>query len=186
MIDLEKADLATLEAAMETDKGTMVLTFFPEEAPNHVRNFLDLAQKGFYDGLAFHRIMRTFMIQGGCPNTKKGAKGQPGTGGPGHRLQAEFNDVEHRRGVLSMARSRDPHSAGSQFFIVTAEHADSLDRQYTAFGRVEEGLDVLDAIASVECDYGPGGERSAPKQRVEIRRVVVRPRRERAAPPESA
>ncbi|GAB4149128.1 MAG: peptidylprolyl isomerase [Planctomycetota bacterium] len=180
MIDLNHTDLSTLEAAMKTSKGEMVFSFFPDKAPNHVRNFLKLSQEGFYDGLAFHRVIRNFMIQGGCPNTKKGATGRPGTGGPGHRLQAEFNDERHVRGVLSMARSQDPNSAGSQFFIVHGEHADFLDGQYTAFGRVEEGLDVLDEIAAVECDFGPSGERSVPKERVEIERIEIRPRRQRA------
>jgi peptidyl-prolyl cis-trans isomerase B (cyclophilin B) len=148
MIDLDTADLTTLEAVLRTDKGDMVVTFYPEQAPGHVKNFLALAQKGFYDGLAFHRVVRNFMIQGGCPNTRKGAKGSPGTGGPGYQIAAEFNDRPHTRGVLSMARSQHPDSAGSQFFVVHAEHATHLDRQYTVFGKVVEGLDVLDEILS--------------------------------------
>lgn len=179
MIDLEQTDPATLEAAMVTSKGTMVITFFADKAPKHVLNFLKLAQDGFYDGIAFHRVIRNFMIQGGCPNTKPGAQGQPGTGNPGYRLQAEFNDEPHLRGVLSMARSQDPNSAGSQFFIVHGEHAAFLDGQYTAFGKVEAGLDVLDEIAAVECSFGPGGERSVPKQRIEIQQIEIRPRQER-------
>lgn len=178
-MDLDQTDLATVEAAVVTDKGTMVVTFFPEQAPKHARSFLDLAQKGFYNGIAFHRIVRNFMIQTGCPNSRRGAVGQPGTGGPGFRLQAEFNDIPHTRGILSMARSSDPNSAGSQFFIVQGEHADYLDGQYTVFGKVEEGLDVLDQIANIDCDFGPGGERSQPKERVEIRRIELRPRQER-------
>jgi peptidyl-prolyl cis-trans isomerase B (cyclophilin B) len=175
-IDLDHVDPATLEAAMVTSKGTMVITFLPDKAPGHVHNFLKLAQQGFYDGLTFHRVIRNFMVQGGCPNTKKGATGQPGTGRPpGPGLRAEFNDTKHVRGVLSMARSRDPNSAGSQFFIVHAEHATQLDGQYTAFGRVEQGLDVLDAIAATECAFGPGGENSSPKERIEIQRVELRP-----------
>lgn len=181
MIDLATADLAQLEAAIETDKGTLVVTFFPDKAPQHVRNFLDLAQKGFYDGLAFHRVIRNFMVQSGCPNTRAGASGRPGTGGPGHRVMAEFNDTPHTRGVLSMARSQDPNSAGSQFYIVHADHARHLDGQYTAFGVVEEGLDVLDQIAGVDCEFGPGGERSVPKERLGLRTVTVRPRQERQA-----
>ncbi|MCC6671103.1 MAG: peptidylprolyl isomerase [Planctomycetes bacterium] len=173
MIDLETADLSKLQATMDTDKGRMVIRFHPKQAPNHVRNFLKLAQEGFYDGLAFHRIIRSFMIQGGCPNTRKGASGVPGTGGPGWKVGAEFNELPHQRGVLSMARSRDPNSAGSQFFIVHAEHVPSLDGQYTVFGQVVEGLDVLDGIASVEVDFGAGGERSVPRKRVEIRSVTV-------------
>ena len=179
-MDLDQLDPTTIEAALVTDKGTMVVTFFPEQAPQHVRSFLSLAQQGFYDGIAFHRIVRNFMIQGGCPHSKRGATGQPGTGGPGYRLPAEFNDIAHTRGVVSAARSRDPNSAGSQFFIVHAEHADFLDGQYTVFGRVEEGLDVLDAIASIDCDFGPAGERSQPKERVEIRHIELRPRQQRA------
>jgi peptidyl-prolyl cis-trans isomerase B (cyclophilin B) len=178
-MNIEQTDPGTIEAALVTDKGTMVVTFFHEQAPKHVQSFLQLAQKGFYDGIAFHRIVRNFMIQTGCPNSKKGASGQPGTGGPGYQLPAEFNDIEHRRGILSMARARDPNSAGSQFFIVHSDHADFLDGQYTVFGKVEEGLDVLDEIASIECDFGPGGERSQPKQRVEIQRIELRPRQQR-------
>ena len=179
-MDLDQTDHATIEAALVTDKGTMVVTFFPEQAPKHVKSFLELAQKGFYDGVAFHRIVRNFMIQGGCPHSKQGAKGQPGTGDPGYKLPAEFSDIPHTRGILSAARARDPNSAGSQFFVVHADHADFLDGQYTVFGKVEDGLDVLDAIASIECGFGPGGEKSVPKERVEIQRIEVRPRQERA------
>lgn len=174
MIDLDSADLDQLEAVVDTDKGEMVFGFRPDQAPNHVRNFLDLAQRGFYDGLAFHRVVRNFMVQGGCPNTREGARGVPGTGGPGHTVEAEFNDLPHERGTLSMARSQDPDSAGSQFFIVHAERAPHLDRQYTVFGYLKDGLDVLDAIASVDVDFGPGGERSQPTDRIGIRSVRVR------------
>lgn len=178
-MNLDQTDPATIEAALVTDKGTMVVTFFPEQAPAHVKSFLTLAQKGFYDGIAFHRIVRNFMVQTGCPNSRKGAQGQPGTGGPGYHLPAEFSDLPHTRGVLSMARSRDPNSAGSQFFVVHGDHASFLDGQYTVFGKVEEGLDVLDEIASVDCDFGPAGERSVPKQRIEIRGIELRPRQQR-------
>ena len=178
-MDLETTDLATVEAAIETDKGTMVVTFFPEQAPKHSLSFLKLAQDGFYDGISFHRIVRNFMVQTGCPNSKAGAAGQPGTGGPGYRLEAEFNDIPHHRGILSMARAQDPNSAGSQFFIVHAEHADFLDGQYTVFGKVEEGLDVLDEIATIECDFGPGGEQSQPRERVEIKGIQIRERQQR-------
>lgn len=180
-MDSDQQDPSTIEAALVTDKGTMVVTFFPEQAPQHVRSFLNLAQSGFYDGIAFHRIVRNFMVQTGCPNSRRDATGQPGTGGPGYTLPAEFNDIPHRRGILSMARSRDPNSAGSQFFIVHGAHADFLDGQYTVFGQVEEGLDVLDEIASIDCDFGPGGERSLPKQRVEIQRIELRERQQRQA-----
>ena len=184
MIDLETTDPATIEAAMVTSRGTMVITFFPDKAPLHVQNFLRLAQQGFYDGLAFHRVVRNFMVQGGCPNTRAGATGQPGTGRPpGPGLRAEFNDVQHGRGVVSMARGRDPNSAGSQFFIVHGEHAPHLDGHYTVFGRVEEGLDVLDEIACIDCAFGPNGERSAPKERIEIARIELRPRQQRETQP---
>lgn len=180
MIDINTTDHAQIEAVMTTTKGRMVITFFPDKAPGHVTNFLKLTQQGFYDGLAFHRVIRNFMIQGGCPNTRKGATGQPGTGRPdGPGVRAEFNDTPHTRGVLSMARSRDPNSAGSQFFIVHAEHAPHLDGQYTAFGKVEEGLEVLDDIASVDCSFGGGGEKSTPKERIEIVTVTLRPRQQR-------
>ncbi|MEM7205559.1 MAG: peptidylprolyl isomerase [Planctomycetota bacterium] len=174
MIDLETADLTGLEAVMETDKGAMVIGFYPEQAPGHVKNFLSLAQKGFYDGLAFHRVIRNFMVQCGCPNTREGANGIPGTGDAGYKIEAEFNDLPHQRGVLSMARGPDPDSAGSQFFVVHAEHAQHLDGQYTAFGFVKEGLDVLDAIASAEVDFGDGGERSRPAERIGVATVAVR------------
>lgn len=172
MIDLDTVDLATLEATMDTDKGTMVIGFYPEKAPGHVRNFARLAQEGFYDGLAFHRIIKGFMIQGGCPNTKEGASGHPGTGGPGYQIDAEFNDLPHKRGVLSMARASNPNSAGSQFFVVHGEHVASLDGQYTVFGQVKEGLDVLDEIAGVEVTFA-GGEESKPTARVVIKSVTL-------------
>lgn len=182
-MDLESTDPATIEAALVTDKGTMVVTFFSEQAPQHVASFLKLAQQGFYDGTSFHRIVRNFMIQGGCPHSKldesgQPGAGQPGTGGPGFTLPAEFSDIHHERGILSMARGPDPNSAGSQFFIVHGD-ADHLDGQYTAFGKIEEGLDVLDSIASIDCDFGPTGEKSTPQERVEIQGVELRPRQER-------
>ncbi len=173
MIDLETVDLSTLEATMVTDKGTMTIRFHADKAPGHVRNFASLAQKGFYDGLAFHRIIRNFMIQGGCPNTREGAGGVPGTGNPGHTIPAEFSDLPHTRGSLSMARSQDPNSAGSQFFVVHNEHVAQLDGQYTVFAYVTEGLDVLDAIASVDCEFGSMGERSSPTERVGIETVSM-------------
>jgi peptidyl-prolyl cis-trans isomerase B (cyclophilin B) len=187
-MDLDTRDPATIEAALVTDKGTLVVTFFPEQAPAHVKSFLRLSQQGFYTGVAFHRVIKNFMVQTGCPNSKQGATGMPGTGGPGYTLHAEFNDIPHTRGVLSMARARDPNSAGSQFFIVHADHADFLDGQYTVFGKVEEGLDVLDAIASIDCDFGGAGERSVPKERIEIRRIDLLPRQDRqpATPDASA
>ena len=183
-IDLDQTDYATVEAAIVTSKGTMVATFFPEQAPRHVRNFLTLARQGFYDGVAFHRLARNFVVQVGCPHSKRSATGIPGTGipgtgGPGYTVPAEFSDLPHHRGVLSMARGPDVNSGGSQFFVVLADHARHLDGQYSVFGKLEEGLDVLDAIGSVDCDFGPTGERSKPKERVDILRIELRPRQQR-------
>jgi len=178
VIDLETAELSSCEAVLETDKGAMRVGFHAAQAPGHVRNFIELAQKGFYDGTAFHRVIKNFMIQGGCPNTRKGERGIPGTGGPGYTIKAEFSDLPHERGTLSMARAQDPDSAGCQFFVVHNEHAASLDGGYTVFGYVKEGLDVLDAIASVDVDFTGGGERSKPVERIELRKVTI----EMAAP----
>ena len=136
---------------LETNLGTIVIEFFTEDAPNHVDNFIGLVESGFYDGTLFHRIIPGFMIQGGDPNTIDGDPNTWGTGGPAELLNAEFNTIKHNRGIVSMARSADPNSAGSQFFIV---HKDSnfLDEQYTVFGRIatEESFETLDKIASVE------------------------------------
>ncbi len=149
-------------AVMTTTLGVIELEFFPDKAPKHVENFIKLAKKGFYDKTAFHRVIPRFMIQGGCPNSKPGATGMPGTGGPGYSVKAEFNDTKHVRGILSMARSSDPDSAGSQFFIMVAD-APHLDGQYSAFGRVIKGMDVVDKIVSSERDG-----RDNPKSRVEM------------------
>jgi peptidyl-prolyl cis-trans isomerase B (cyclophilin B) len=136
---------------LHTNLGKIVIEFFPNDAPNHVVNFIKLSENGFYDGTIFHRIIPGFMIQGGDPNTKDGDQSIWGIGGPGYSVNAEFNTIKHNRGIVSMARSTDPNSAGSQFFIV---HKDSnfLDEQYTAFGRIvtEESFETLDKIASVE------------------------------------
>ncbi len=135
-------------AIIQTTAGEMVVEFWPDVAPKTVENFKTLAKKGFYDGTAFHRVIKGFMIQGGDPLTKDAAAERSwGTGGPGHQVKAEFNDRPHVRGVLSMARSNDPDSAGSQFFIC---HGDPrfLDRQYTAFGKLIKGDDVLEKIAT--------------------------------------
>jgi len=137
----------TTIAVLNTTAGEIRVEFLPDKAPGHVENFVKLSKDGFYDGTLFHRVISGFMIQGGDPNTKEDGKGPWGTGGPGYTIDAEFNDVHHERGILSMARSSDPNSAGSQFFIVHGE-AGFLDGQYTVFGRVLEGLDVLDAIAT--------------------------------------
>jgi peptidyl-prolyl cis-trans isomerase B (cyclophilin B) len=151
-------------AVITTTKGDITLEFWPDIAPGHVENFKKLAKKGFYDGTAFHRIIKGFMIQGGCPNSKKGASGQPGTGGPGYQIKAEFNSKNHVRGVLSAARSASPDSAGSQFFLCHGD-AKFLDKQYTAYGQLVAGDDVLEAIATVPTG---GPERSTPSERVEI------------------
>ena len=113
--------MITPTATISTRFGDIHLELFADLAPQHVQNFLDLARKGFYDGTTFHRVIPGFMIQGGCPNTKPGARGVPGTGGPGYHVNAEFNKTSHVRGVLSMARANDPNSAGCQFFIVVKD-----------------------------------------------------------------
>lgn len=135
-------------AVIKTTEGDMVAEFYPDVAPKTVENFETLAKKGFYDGTAFHRVIKGFMIQGGDPKTKDPAlEAEWGTGGPGYSIKAEFNDKPHTRGVLSMARSADPNSAGSQFFIC---HGDPsfLDHQYTVFGKLIKGDDVLEKIAT--------------------------------------
>lgn len=135
-------------AVIKTTEGDMVVEFWPEDAPKTVENFKTLARKGFYDGTCFHRVIKGFMIQGGDPLTKDPSKeAEWGTGGPGYTIKAEFNNHHHARGVISMARSSDPDSAGSQFFICHAD-AGFLDHQYTAFGKLIKGEDVLDKIAT--------------------------------------
>ena len=128
-------------ATIKTSFGDVVLSFLTDKAPKTVENFVTLCNKGFYDGLTFHRVIKDFMIQGGCP------KGN-GSGNPGYTIRPEFNDTPHVKGTVSMARSNDPHSAGSQFFIVHGE-ARYLDSRYTAFAQVEDGMDVVDKIAEV-------------------------------------
>ncbi len=138
---------------LETNLGNIVIDFFPNDAPNHIKNFIELAESGFYDGVIFHRIIPGFMIQGGDPNTIDGDPNTWGTGGPTTSVDAEFNTIKHNRGIVSMARSADPNSGGSQFFIV---HGDSnfLDEQYTVFGRIvtDESFETLDKIAGVETE----------------------------------
>ncbi len=154
-------------AVIETKFGKIELEFFPDKAPGHVENFQKLARQGFYDGTTFHRVIPGFMIQGGCPNTKPGAAGRPGTGGPGYNIDAEFNDTPHKRGVLSMARAADPNSAGSQFFICVAD-SPFLDGQYTAFGRVISGMEVADQIVNQ-----PRDGNDMPNERVEMKVTVI-------------
>jgi len=150
----------TPTAVIETDHGTMTVEFWPDVAPNTVKNFIDLAKKGFYNGLIFHRVIPSFMIQGGCPEGT-------GTGGPGYKVKAEFNNKKHTRGVLSMARSSHPDSAGSQFFVM---HQDSphLDGQYTGFGKVTSGVETVDKIVSV-----PTGPNDRPKNPPKIKSITV-------------
>jgi len=156
-------------AVIETRFGEIELEFLPEKAPGHVKNFLDLARKGFYDGTTFHRVIPGFMIQGGDPNTRdpSAPRERHGTGGPGYQIKAEFNDTPHQRGVLSMARSQNPDSAGSQFFICVAESS-FLDRQYSAFGRVVRGMEVADKIVGA-----PRDARDNPKERVDMKVRIV-------------
>jgi peptidyl-prolyl cis-trans isomerase B (cyclophilin B) len=163
------AEAGKSRAIIETKFGEMELEFLDDKAPGHVKNFLDLAGKGFYDGSTFHRVIPGFMIQGGDPNTRdpNAARGRHGTGGPGYTIKAEFNDTPHKRGVLSMARSSDPNSAGSQFFICVKDSA-FLDRQYTAFGRVVKGIEVADKIVAAPRDAGDN-----PHDRVEMKVRVV-------------
>ncbi|MDT7041365.1 peptidylprolyl isomerase [Candidatus Nitronereus thalassa] len=131
--------------------GDITLKFYPDVAPNHVGNFCKLAREKFYDGVTFHRVIPGFMIQGGDPNSKNPDRSTHGMGGPGYRVNAEFNNKPHTRGVLSMARAQDPNSAGSQFFICVADAA-FLNGQYTAFGEVESGMDVVDRVVSAKRD----------------------------------
>ena len=161
-------------AILKTSYGEITLAFWSDVAPKTVENFKKLAREGFYDDTAFHRIIKGFMIQGGCPNTRAGARGMPGTGDPGYKLKAEFNAKSHQRGVISMARAADPDSAGCQFFICHG-NASFLDRQYTAFGQLVGGDDVLERIASVPTRAGGGGERSTPVDRIEVTKVTIVP-----------
>lgn len=160
-------------AIIATDAGDMIVAFWPDVAPKTVENFKKLAKQRFYDGTAFHRIVKGFMIQGGDPLSKSDDP-RVGTGGPGYRIPAEFNDKPHVRGVLSMARSADPNSAGSQFFICLAD-ARFLDRQYTAFGQLIRGDDVLGKIGDTPTTAGGGGEKSRPVRRVGVKSVKIVP-----------
>ena len=156
---------------LETNLGTIVIEFFTQDAPNHVDNFITLTESGFYDETIFHRIIPGFMIQGGDPNTINGDPSTWGTGGPNTSVNAEFNTIKHNRGIVSMARSADPNSAGSQFFIV---HKDSnfLDEQYTVFGRIvtEESFQTLDKIISVEIG---SSDRPIDPEQVKITKAII-------------
>lgn len=157
-------DFATkqYQAELTTSKGPIRLNFYPDVAPGHVKNFLALAKLGFYNNLTFHRVIKGFMIQGGCPHGT-------GTGDAGYKIKAEFNNTPHEAGVLSMARANDPNSAGSQFFICLAKHA-HLDRNYTAFGKTAdaESMATVEAIGRVAT--GPGDK---PRETVTIQKIAI-------------
>jgi peptidyl-prolyl cis-trans isomerase B (cyclophilin B) len=159
--------MSTTKAIIETKFGVITLKFFPDVAPGHVKNFIDLARKGFYDGTTFHRVIPGFMIQGGDPNSKNADKRTHGMGGPGYTIKAEFNARPHKRGTLSMARSQNPDSAGSQFFVCVKDAA-FLDRQYTVFGEVESGMEVADKIVSQ-----PRDPNDNPNDRIEMKVKIV-------------
>jgi peptidyl-prolyl cis-trans isomerase B (cyclophilin B) len=162
-------------AVIKTSEGEMVAEFWPDVAPNTVENFKKLARQGFYDGTAFHRIVKGFMIQGGDPLTKDPSKeARWGTGDPGYKVKAEFNAKLHEKGVLSMARSADPDSAGSQFFVMLGR-SPHLDRQYTAFGKLIKGEDVLTKIGETEVVMSAGGEKSKPTKRIEVESIKIVP-----------
>ena len=161
--------MSETKAVIETKFGNIELKFFPEVAPIHVNNFIELAKKGFYDTTTFHRVIPGFMIQGGDPNTKSPDRSKHGIGGPGYTVKAEFNSKQHKRGILSMARAQDPNSAGSQFFICVAD-ALFLDKQYTVFGEVVSGMDVADKIVSQ-----PKDRMDNPLERIEMKVKIVEP-----------
>ena len=162
-------------AVIKTSEGDMVVQFWTDAAGNTVDNFKKLARQGFYDGTTFHRIVKGFMIQGGDPNSKDPAKENSyGQGGPGYNLKAEFNDHSHDRGVISMARGPDPDSAGSQFFICLAP-VHRLDHQYTTFGKLIKGADVLAKIGETEVTRNSVGEPSKPTKRILIESVKITP-----------
>ncbi len=154
-------------AVIETRLGNIELKFYPDVAPNHVNNFVELAKKGFYDGTVFHRVIPGFMIQGGDPNTKNPDKSKHGLGGPGYTVKAEFNNKPNKRGILSMARAANPDSAGSQFFICVAD-APFLDRQYTVFGEVVSGMEVADKIVNQPRDKGDN-----PNERIDMKVKII-------------
>src|SRR3954462_14655738 len=155
-IDVSKKYTATIE----TDAGTMTAELYPKIAPQTVNAFVFLAKEGFYEGVIFHRVIPGFMIQGGDPTGT-------GTGGPGYKLKAEFNDLKHDKGVLSMARTNDPNSAGSQFFVMH-DRAPHLDRQYTAFGKITQGQEVIDKIVNA-----PKGANDRPKNPASIKMITI-------------
>jgi peptidyl-prolyl cis-trans isomerase B (cyclophilin B) len=163
----ERKKMSEAKAVIETKFGNIELQFFPEVVPKHVSSFIELAKKGFYDGMTFHRVIPGFMIQGGDPNSKNPDRSKHGTGGPGYTLKAEFNDKKHKRRILSMARAQHPDSAGSQFFICVAD-AFFLDKQYTVFGEVVSGMEIADKIVSQPRDRADN-----PNERIEIKVKII-------------
>lgn len=157
-------------AVLQTNYGVIKVRFFPEKAPRHVESFTKLSRDGFYDGTEFHRVIPGFMIQGGDPNSKTG-NGPVGTGGPGYKIPAEFNDIKHTRGILSAARSSDPNSAGSQFFLMH-QNSPHLDGQYSVFGEVIEGMEVVDKIVSLPKDRS---DRPLAANRAVIEKITFEP-----------
>lgn len=168
--DEEIAVMAKTRAVIETSFGKIEIKFFPEVAPNHVDNYIQLAKKGYYDGTIFHRVIPGFMVQGGCPKTKSPNRAGHGTGGPGYTLKAEFNQMSHKRGILSMARMSEPDTAGSQFFICV-KASPFLNGKYTVFGEVVTGMEVADKIVGQ-----PRDRRDNPLERVEIKVKIIEPK----------
>ncbi|HRJ73389.1 MAG TPA: peptidylprolyl isomerase [Terrimicrobiaceae bacterium] len=174
-LSLQAADPSDEVAVIETSKGTVVVEFWKDAAPKTIENFKKLAKSGFYDGTAFHRIIGQFMAQGGDPLTKDLSKEDLwGTGDPGYKIPAEFNSHKHVRGVISMARSNDPDSAGSQFFLMFGP-APMLDGKYTTFGKLIQGEDTLAKIEATPVTMSRSGEPSKPTERVEIKSVKIVP-----------
>ena len=178
--DEKKAENPTMNASNEvavirTSEGDMVVRFWNDAAPNTIENFKKLARSGFYDGTIFHRVVKGFMIQGGDPNSKDPAKeNKYGEGGPGYKIKAEFNNHSHERGVISMAREPNPDSAGSQFFICLTP-VTRLDHQYTTFGKLSKGNDVLDKIGETPVTRNSAGEMSKPTKRIVIESIKIVP-----------
>lgn len=160
----QKQDISIINTSL----GQIVFKFYPKDAPNHVANFKKLAQSNFYDNTTFHRVIPGFMIQGGDPNSKDDDRSNDGTGGPGYTIKAEFNTRKHLRGTVSMARSQDPDSAGSQFFICVAPQS-FLDGNYTVFGQVIEGMDVVDSIVNARRDQNDN-----PFEKIVIKSVTIK------------
>ena len=163
----EVKKMSEQQAIIHTKLGDITLKFFPDVAPNHVNNFIELAKKGFYNGTNFHRVVPKFVIQGGDPDSKNPDRSKHGMGGPSYTVKAEFSKRPHKRGTLSMARSAHPDSAGSQFFICVAD-APSLDGKYTVFGEVVKGMEVADRIVSLPRDGNDN-----PNDRIEMTVEIV-------------